>query len=209
MIISILIEFSRLLLRALRAVGGRGEARKVSQGHLGQWSRARALLVLLLRLRGQVASGRGLGARARQGRAARARAAGEMPPKTEYIQLVSKEGHKFYVDKAVAIEVSQTIRSAWSVGLKEKNSGMMNLPTIPTAVLEKVIQYMYYKVRYTNSTQPIPVSRPAPYGCRVRASPTPRALTPADRPLTARRSPCSACVLARSTAGRTGVHHRA
>jgi transcription elongation factor B subunit 1 len=121
-----------------------------------------------------------------------------MPPKTEYIQLVSKEGHRFYVDKAVAIEVSQTIRSAWSVGLKEKNSGVMNLPSIPTAVLEKVIQYMYYKVRYTNSTQPIPVSRPAPYGCLARS-----------RQLTARRSPCSPCVLARSTAGRTGVHHRA
>ena len=111
---------------------------------------------------------------------------GEMPPgKTEYLVLESGEGHKFYVDKACACEVSGTIRSAWNTGYQERARGAMKFPTISTQVLEKVIQYMYYKVRYTNSTQPIPVSRP-----RRRCA---RALS-----LTAKLLLCSALACVRS-----------
>jgi hypothetical protein len=37
-----------------------------------------------------------------------------------------------------------------------ESRGEISFPEIPAAVLEKLIQYLYYKVRYTNSSQRIP-----------------------------------------------------
>ena len=37
-----------------------------------------------------------------------------------------------------------------------ESSGEIKFPDIHTAILEKVIQYFYYKVRYTNSNVRIP-----------------------------------------------------
>ena len=37
-----------------------------------------------------------------------------------------------------------------------ESSGVINFSEIGGAVLEKVIQYMYYKVKYSKSTVPIP-----------------------------------------------------
>lgn len=36
-----------------------------------------------------------------------------------------------------------------------ESRGEVRFPEIPGIVLEKVVQYLYYKVRYTNSTQRI------------------------------------------------------
>lgn len=38
----------------------------------------------------------------------------------------------------------------------EQQSGEISFREISTPILEKVIQYFYYKVRYTNSTAEIP-----------------------------------------------------
>ncbi|CAE7843484.1 ELOC, partial [Symbiodinium microadriaticum] len=37
-----------------------------------------------------------------------------------------------------------------------ESSDEVRFPEIPALILEKVIQYLYYKVRYTNSSQRVP-----------------------------------------------------
>ncbi len=37
-----------------------------------------------------------------------------------------------------------------------ESRGEVRFPEIPGIILEKVIQYMHYKVRYANSTQRVP-----------------------------------------------------
>ncbi|CAM9353540.1 unnamed protein product [Chrysoparadoxa australica] len=74
--------------------------------------------------------------------------------KQEFVKLISAEGATFYVDKKCAM-ISGTIASMLSGSFAE-SKGEITFKEISTAILEKVIQYMYYKVRYTNSTQRIP-----------------------------------------------------
>jgi elongin-C len=71
-----------------------------------------------------------------------------------FIKLVSAEGHEFFVDRQCAM-VSGTIK-AMLEGQFAENRGEVRLPEIAGHVLEKVIQYMYYKVRYTNSPHRVP-----------------------------------------------------
>jgi len=70
------------------------------------------------------------------------------------IKLISAEGHEFYVDRKCAM-VSGTIKSMLA-GQFAESSGEISFPEIPAIVLEKVVQYLYYKVRHTNSTQRVP-----------------------------------------------------
>lgn len=70
------------------------------------------------------------------------------------IKLKSAEGHEFFVDRRAAM-VSGTIKTMLS-GQFAESRGEVNFPEIPAVVLEKLIQYLYYKVRYTNSSQRIP-----------------------------------------------------
>jgi hypothetical protein len=37
-----------------------------------------------------------------------------------------------------------------------ESRGEIKFPEISTAILEKVVQYLYYKVRFTNSSQKVP-----------------------------------------------------
>jgi hypothetical protein len=75
----------------------------------------------------------------------------------ETIKLISAEGHEFIVDKKAAM-VSGTIKSLLnSPGtFTEQELGEIHFREISTPILEKVIQYFYYKLRYTNSTTEIP-----------------------------------------------------
>lgn len=70
------------------------------------------------------------------------------------IKLKSAEGHEFFVDRRCAM-VSGTIKAMLS-GQFAESRGEISFPEIPAIVLEKLIQYLYYKVRYTNSSQRIP-----------------------------------------------------
>lgn len=72
----------------------------------------------------------------------------------QMIKLKSAEGHEFYVDKRCAM-VSGTIKAMLS-GQFAESRGEISFPEIPAVVLEKLIQYLYYRVRYTNSSQRIP-----------------------------------------------------
>jgi transcription elongation factor B subunit 1 len=73
---------------------------------------------------------------------------------TTMIKLISGEGHEFFVDRRCAM-VSGTIKAMLS-GQFAESRGEVRFPEIPGVVLERVIQYLYYKVRYTHSSQRVP-----------------------------------------------------
>lgn len=70
------------------------------------------------------------------------------------VKLISAEGHEFFVDRRCAL-ISGTIKAMLSSQFAEAK-GEIRFPDIHTAVLEKVIQYLYFKARHTNSTKRIP-----------------------------------------------------
>jgi transcription elongation factor B subunit 1 len=74
--------------------------------------------------------------------------------RTNMIKLVSAEGHEFFVDRRCAM-VSGTIKAMLQSQFAESR-GEVRFPEIPGIILEKVIQYLYYKVRYANSSQRVP-----------------------------------------------------
>ena len=70
------------------------------------------------------------------------------------IKLISADGHEFFVDKRCAM-VSGTIRQMLA-GQFAESRGEVRFPEISSIILEKVIEYLYYKVRYTNSVMRVP-----------------------------------------------------
>ncbi|ETV73581.1 hypothetical protein H257_11701 [Aphanomyces astaci] len=72
----------------------------------------------------------------------------------EYIKLISAEGHEFYIARKCAM-VSGTIK-AMLTGHFIESKGEIRFQDIGASILEKVIQYMYYKKRYSNSNARIP-----------------------------------------------------
>eukprot|EP01100_Stratorugosa_tubuloviscum_P001835 TRINITY_DN1416_c1_g2_i1.p1 TRINITY_DN1416_c1_g2~~TRINITY_DN1416_c1_g2_i1.p1 ORF type:complete len:124 (-),score=51.27 TRINITY_DN1416_c1_g2_i1:102-419(-) len=77
--------------------------------------------------------------------------------KTEVVRLISAEGHEFVIDKRAAM-VSGTISNLLNpTGVfSEGSKGVIPLREISTPILEKVIQYFYYKLRYNDQTSEIP-----------------------------------------------------
>lgn len=73
----------------------------------------------------------------------------EIPP--SIIKFKSAEGHEFFVDRRCAM-VSGTIKEMLS-GQFAESRGEINFPDIPGIILEKLIKYLYYKVRYSASSQ--------------------------------------------------------
>jgi len=67
----------------------------------------------------------------------------------------SGDDHEFYLPKKIAC-VSKTIETSLSGAFQESSSNSVRLQEINSIILEKVIQYLHYKSKYTNSTQPIP-----------------------------------------------------
>ena len=72
----------------------------------------------------------------------------------QMIKLKSAEGHEFFVDRRCAM-VSGTIKSMLA-GQFAESRGEISFPEIPSIIMEKLIQYLYYKVRYTNASYRIP-----------------------------------------------------
>lgn len=73
---------------------------------------------------------------------------------SKLIKLISMEGHEFFIDKKCAM-ISGTMRQML-LGQFAESRGEIRFPEIPGVILEKVIQYLYYKVRYTNSQSRVP-----------------------------------------------------
>ncbi|CAM9111841.1 unnamed protein product, partial [Choristocarpus tenellus] len=73
----------------------------------------------------------------------------------KFVRLISAEGAEFWVERKCAM-VSGTIKAMLSGGFGEASSGKVCFAEISTPILEKVIQFVYYKVRHTNSATRIP-----------------------------------------------------
>ncbi|CAI5529583.1 unnamed protein product [Closterium sp. NIES-64] len=71
--------------------------------------------------------------------------------KGDMVKLISAEGFEFVIDRQAAM-VSNTLRSMLSSsgGFQESDSGEVRFPEISTPILEKLCQYFYYKLRYSN-----------------------------------------------------------
>eukprot|EP00296_Roombia_truncata_P002875 JP438941.1.p1 GENE.JP438941.1~~JP438941.1.p1 ORF type:complete len:115 (-),score=17.68 JP438941.1:85-429(-) len=78
---------------------------------------------------------------------------GAMSKDQEMIRIKSAEGHIFIVDRKSAM-VSGTIKSMLTGpgSFTENEQSEIHFPLISTRILEKVIQYFYFKLRYTNHT---------------------------------------------------------
>ena len=73
----------------------------------------------------------------------------------EYVKLVSAEGHEFILPRRIAL-VSKTMRAMLEGNFREAEDAVVQFPDLSAHVLEKVIQYLHYYVRYNNSTSRIP-----------------------------------------------------
>ncbi len=71
--------------------------------------------------------------------------------KDNTVRLISAEGFEFVIDYEAAC-VSNTIKNMLSSqgSFTESELGEIRFPEISTPILEKVCQYFYYKLRYTN-----------------------------------------------------------
>eukprot|EP00727_Mastigamoeba_balamuthi_P013925 m51a1_g9155 putative transcription elongation factor b polypeptide 1 (110) ;mRNA; r:125431-125893 len=73
-----------------------------------------------------------------------------MPQPGEYVRLKSSDNHEFIVHRECAM-ISGTIKSMLGGpgSFAEQQQGEVSFQEISTPILEKVVQYFYYKVKYS------------------------------------------------------------
>jgi len=73
------------------------------------------------------------------------------------VKLIASDGSEIILDRRAAM-VSGTIKSMLSGpgNFTEQQHGEVTFPDISPKVLEKTVQYFYYKLRYTNHSGPLP-----------------------------------------------------
>ena len=81
----------------------------------------------------------------------------EDDPKEEspYIKLISAEQSEIFLSRRIALQV-ETLRVMLEGNFRESEEGVIRFPDISTSALEKVVQYLHYKDRYSNSSMRIP-----------------------------------------------------
>eukprot|EP00933_Yihiella_yeosuensis_P074483 TRINITY_DN83435_c0_g1_i1.p1 TRINITY_DN83435_c0_g1~~TRINITY_DN83435_c0_g1_i1.p1 ORF type:complete len:116 (+),score=28.72 TRINITY_DN83435_c0_g1_i1:69-416(+) len=72
------------------------------------------------------------------------------------IKLISADGHEFYLDRLIAYECDTFRKMVEKDGFKEGMTNEIQLPTITGKLLEKVVEYLYFKYKYTDSKVAIP-----------------------------------------------------
>ncbi|KAJ3331314.1 hypothetical protein HDU76_003496 [Blyttiomyces sp. JEL0837] len=75
----------------------------------------------------------------------------------ESVKLISSDGFEFIIDRKCAM-ASGTIKNMLSSPgqFTESVQNEVTFRDIKAIILEKVCKYLYYKVKYTNTTQEIP-----------------------------------------------------
>jgi transcription elongation factor B subunit 1 len=73
-----------------------------------------------------------------------------------YVKLVSAEGHEFFMDRAIAIASSKTIRLMLEGSFREAQDNIIRFPDITSYTLERVVRYLHYKAQHANSSSRIP-----------------------------------------------------
>lgn len=72
-----------------------------------------------------------------------------------YIKLISAEQSEIFLSRRIALQV-ETLRVMLEGNFRESEEGVIRFPDISTSALEKVVQYLHYKDRYSNSSMRIP-----------------------------------------------------
>jgi elongin-C len=72
-----------------------------------------------------------------------------------YIKLVSAEGYEFFLDKSVAI-ISGTIKTMLEGSFREAQDNIIRFPDISGYILDRVVRYLHYKERFSNTATVIP-----------------------------------------------------
>eukprot|EP00697_Spironema_sp_BW2_P006736 gnl/Spiro4/20848_TR10150_c0_g1_i1.p1 gnl/Spiro4/20848_TR10150_c0_g1~~gnl/Spiro4/20848_TR10150_c0_g1_i1.p1 ORF type:complete len:117 (+),score=40.85 gnl/Spiro4/20848_TR10150_c0_g1_i1:40-351(+) len=73
-------------------------------------------------------------------------------PTPDQVKLISNTGTEFLIDRKAAM-LSGTIKSMLSSsGFVESVSNEITFPEISTQILDKVCQYLQYKLKYNDST---------------------------------------------------------
>ncbi|CAB9500684.1 Elongin-C [Seminavis robusta] len=80
----------------------------------------------------------------------------ETPNTTQFVKLVSAEGSEFYIDRNVAVSASKTLRTMLEGQFREAKDNVIRLPEISNYILERILQYLYYQTKYSNSTGRVP-----------------------------------------------------
>ena len=75
--------------------------------------------------------------------------------KTTYVKLISAEGHEFLIQRNIAL-AANTIRTMLTSNFRESEENLIRFPDIPAHILEDVIKYLHYKVKYSYSSTRIP-----------------------------------------------------
>jgi elongin-C len=73
-----------------------------------------------------------------------------------YVKLISAEGHEFLMDRSVAVAHSKTMRLMLEGSFREAQDNVIRFPDLAGYILERVVKYLYYKARYSNSSSRIP-----------------------------------------------------
>mmetsp|Transcript_22499 Transcript_22499/g.53078 ORF Transcript_22499/g.53078 Transcript_22499/m.53078 type:complete len:104 (+) Transcript_22499:175-486(+) len=74
---------------------------------------------------------------------------------TAYVKLISAEGSEIFLARRIAVKV-EMIKAMLEGGYQESETGVIRFPDISTNALEKVVKYLHYKDRYSNSSLRIP-----------------------------------------------------
>ncbi|KAL3827457.1 hypothetical protein ACHAXA_003191, partial [Cyclostephanos tholiformis] len=72
-----------------------------------------------------------------------------------YIKLISAEGNEIFLSRRIASQV-ETLRVMLEGNFRESEEGVIRFPDISASALEKVVKYLHYRDRYSNSSSRIP-----------------------------------------------------
>ena len=72
-----------------------------------------------------------------------------------YIKLISAENSEVFLSRRIALQV-ETMRAMLEGNFRESEEGVIRFPDISASALEKVVRYLHYKDRYSDSKARIP-----------------------------------------------------
>mmetsp|Transcript_31446 Transcript_31446/g.90168 ORF Transcript_31446/g.90168 Transcript_31446/m.90168 type:complete len:114 (-) Transcript_31446:178-519(-) len=73
-----------------------------------------------------------------------------------YLKIVSADGHHFYLDRRIAYECDFFRKTAEQEPVKDGQPQELPPLKVTGKLLEKVIEYLYYRYKYTDSKVAIP-----------------------------------------------------
>eukprot|EP00578_Thalassiosira_sp_NH16_P012887 CAMPEP_0181116192 /NCGR_PEP_ID=MMETSP1071-20121207/21820_1 /TAXON_ID=35127 /ORGANISM="Thalassiosira sp., Strain NH16" /LENGTH=103 /DNA_ID=CAMNT_0023200421 /DNA_START=59 /DNA_END=370 /DNA_ORIENTATION=+ len=72
-----------------------------------------------------------------------------------YVKLISAENSEIFLSRRIALQV-ETLRVMLEGNFRESEEGVIRFPDISGSALEKVVKYLHYKDRYSDTVARIP-----------------------------------------------------